>query len=63
MAAGIVKIDLVVIAALTIGVTTLIVDFTVDRAAGLIALVASLVAIGLLSLVLPRLVRRAVGRS
>ncbi|MCP1429402.1 hypothetical protein J3D45_001900 [Microbacterium foliorum] len=63
VAAGIVKIDLVVIAALTIGVTTLIVDFTVDRTAGLIALVASLVAIGLLSLVLPRLVRRAVGRS
>ncbi|KQR38925.1 MULTISPECIES: DUF6328 family protein [Microbacterium] len=63
VAARIVKIDLVVIAALTIGVTTLIIDFTVNRAAGLIALVASLVTIALLSVVLPRLIRRAVDRS
>ncbi|AXL11658.1 sodium:proton antiporter [Microbacterium foliorum] len=63
VAASIVKIDLVVIAALTIGVTTLIIDFAVGREAGLVALVASLVAIGLLSFALPRLVRRAVGRS
>ncbi|WP_341956926.1 DUF6328 family protein [Microbacterium sp. LWH13-1.2] len=58
VAARIVKIDLVAIAALTIGVTTLIIDFTVNRAAGLIALVASLVGVLLLWIVLPRLVRR-----
>lgn len=63
VAARIVKIDLVVIAALTVGVTTLIIDFTVNRAAGLIALVASLVTIAVLSLVLPRLVRRPVDRD
>ena len=63
VAARIVKIDLVVIAALTIGVTTLIIDFTVNRTAGLIALVASLVTIGLLWLVLPRLIKRAVNRD
>jgi len=63
VAARIVKIDLVAISALTIGVTTLIVDFTVDRAAGLIALVSSLVAVLLLWLVLPRLVRRETVRA
>lgn len=62
MAARIVKIDLVVIAALTIGVTTLIIDFTVGRAAGLFALVASVVAVGLLWLVLPRMIRTALTR-
>ncbi len=59
VAARIIKIDLVVIGALTIGVTTLIVDFTVSRAAGLIALISSLVAVAVLWIVLPRLVRRA----
>jgi len=63
VAARIVKIDLVAIAALTIGVTTRIVDFTVNRAAGLIALVASLVGVLLLWLVLPRLVRREAERG
>ena len=63
VAARIVKIDLVAISALTIGVTTLIIDFTVDRAAGLIALVASLVGVVLLWLVLPRLVRREANRG
>lgn len=63
VAARIVKIDLVVIAALTIGVTTLIIDFTVNRAAGLIALIASLVAVVLLWSVLPRLIRRAQNRT
>ncbi len=63
VAARIVKIDLVAISALTIGVTTLIVDFTVDRAAGLIALVSSLVCVLLLWLVLPRLVRREAERG
>ncbi|WP_311243081.1 DUF6328 family protein [Microbacterium sp. WCS2018Hpa-23] len=63
VAARIVKIDLVVIAALTVGVTTLIIDFTVNRTAGLIALVASLVTIAILSLVLPRLVRRSADRD
>lgn len=60
IAARIVKIDLVVIGALTIGVTTLIVDFTVDRTAGLIALVAALVLVVSLWLVLPRVIRNAV---
>lgn len=63
VAARIVKIDLVAISALTVGVTTLIIDFTVDRAAGLIALVSSLVGILLLWLVLPRLVRREADRG
>lgn len=62
VAARIVKIDLFVIAALTIGVTTLIIDFTVDRTAGLIALIASVVAVGVLWLVLPRMIRRALDR-
>ena len=61
VAARIVKIDLVAIAALTVGVTTLIIDFTVDRAAGLIALVSSLVGILLLWMLLPLLVRRETG--
>ncbi|KQR49444.1 sodium:proton antiporter [Microbacterium sp. Leaf161] len=63
VAARIVKIDLVAIAALTIGVTTLIIDFTVDRAAGLIALVSSFAGVLLLWLVLPRLVRREAERG
>jgi hypothetical protein len=63
VAARIVKIDLVAIAALTIGVTTLIIDFTVNRSAGLIALVSSLVVVALLWFVLPRLVRREVRRG
>jgi hypothetical protein len=63
VAARIVNIDLVAIAALTIGVTTLIIDFTVDRAAGLVALVSSLVGVLLLWLVLPRLVRREAERG
>lgn len=63
VAARIVKIDLVAIAALTIGVTTLIIDFTVGRTAGLIALVSSFVGVLLLWLVLPRLVRREAERG
>lgn len=59
IAARIVKIDLIVIGALTIGVTTLIIDFTVDRTAGLVALFAALVGVVALWLVLPRVVRRA----
>ena len=59
LAARIVKIDLVVIGALTIGVTTLIIDFTVDRTAGIIALIAALLGVLGLWLVLPRLIRRA----
>lgn len=61
VAARIVKIDLAVIGALTIGVTTLIVDFTVDRTAGVIALVASLILVIALWLALPQVLRR--GRS
>ncbi len=63
-AARLVKIDLFVIGALTIGVTTLIVDFTVSRTAGIIALVASLVLVLVLGLwmALPGLLRRARSR-
>lgn len=61
VAARIVKIDLVVIGALTIGVTTLIIDFTVNRTAGVIALVAAIVGVLGLWVALPRLVRRALG--
>ncbi|MFK0401711.1 DUF6328 family protein [Microbacterium sp. NPDC090225] len=60
IAARIVKIDLIVIGALTIGVTTLIIDFTVDRTAGLIALVAAIIAVTALWIVLPRVIRRSV---
>ncbi len=57
IAARIVRIDLVVIGALTIGVTTLIVDFTVDRTAGIIALVAAVVLVVSLWVALPRVMR------
>lgn len=57
IAARIVRIDLAVIGALTIGVTTLIVDFTVNRTAGIVALVAALVLVVALWLALPRLMR------
>lgn len=60
-AARIVKIDLVVIGALTVGVTTLIVDFTVNRTAAVVALVAALALIVGLWLALPRFVRRSRG--
>ena len=63
VAARIVKIDLFVIAALTIGVTTLIIDFTVDRTAGVIALVASVLGVTLLWMALPRFVRRSFQNS
>lgn len=58
VAARIVKADLVVIAALTIGVTTLIIDFTVNRTAGIITLVVSLIGVILLWLAMPRVIRR-----
>lgn len=57
IAARIVRIDLVVIGALTIGVTTLIVDFTVNRTAGIVALVAALVLVAALWVALPRIMR------
>lgn len=57
IAARIVRIDLVVIGALTIGVTTLIVDFTVNRTAGIVALVAALVLVLALWIALPRIMR------
>lgn len=59
VAARIVKVDLLVIAALTIGVTTLIIDFTVGRTAGVIALAVSVVGVTALWLALPRFVRRS----
>lgn len=63
VAARIVKIDLFVIAALTIGVTTLIIDFTVDRTAGVIALAASVLGVTLLWMALPHFVRRSFQNS
>ncbi|WAA67298.1 DUF6328 family protein [Microbacterium oxydans] len=57
IAARIVRIDLIVIGALTIGVTTLIVDFTVNRTAGIVALVAALVLVLALWIALPRIMR------
>ena len=45
------------IGALTIGVTTLIVDFTVNRTAGIVALVAALVLVAALWVALPRIMR------
>ncbi|MEU4016442.1 DUF6328 family protein [Microbacterium sp. NPDC028030] len=57
IAARIVRIDLVVIGALTVGVTTLIVDFTVGRTAGIIALIAALILVVSLWVALPRLMR------
>ncbi|TFB17530.1 sodium:proton antiporter [Microbacterium sp. 3H14] len=57
IAARIVRIDLVVIGALTIGVTTLIIDFTVNRVAGIIALIAALVLVTALWAALPRIMR------
>ncbi|MFF1538441.1 DUF6328 family protein [Microbacterium sp. NPDC058269] len=57
IAARIVRIDLIVIGALTIGVTTLIVDFTVNRSAGIVALVAALVLVASLWVALPRIMR------
>ena len=60
IAARIVRIDLIVIGALTIGVTTLIVDFTVNRTAGVVALIAALALVAALWVALPRVMR---GRS
>lgn len=59
IAARIVRIDLIVIAALTVGVTTLIIDFTVGRTAGLITLVVSIVVVVGFWIALPALARRA----
>lgn len=57
IAARIVTIDLVVIGALTVGVTTLIVDFTVNRTAGIIALAGALVVVFAFWALLPARVR------
>jgi hypothetical protein len=57
IAARIVRIDLAFIGALTIGVTALIVDFTVNRTAGIIALVSAVVLVAALWLALPRMMR------
>lgn len=62
VAARIVKIDLVVIGALTIGVTTLIIDFTVNRTAGVVALVSALILVTGLWLALPLMRRRVSDR-
>lgn len=59
IAARIVRVDLIVIAALTVGVTTLIIDFTVGRTAGLIALIASIVVVLVFWTLLPTIARRA----
>ena len=57
IAAKIVRVDLIVIGALTIGVTTLIVDFTVNRTAGIVALIAALALVAALWVALPRIMR------
>lgn len=54
----IVRVALVIVGILTIGVTTLIIDFTVSRTAGAITLVSGLFLIVALWVVLPRFVRR-----
>lgn len=59
VATRIVTADLVVIAALTVGVTTLIIDFTVSRTAGVVTLVTASVVVIVLWLALPKLVARA----
>ncbi len=61
VASRIVKLDLFVIAALTVGVTTLIVDFALDRTAGVVTLVCSLIVVAAVWLALPGAIRRAVG--
>lgn len=63
IAARIVKIDLVVIAALTIGVTSLIVDFTVNRTAGVVTLISAIALVVGLWVMLPWIIRRTLGGS
>ncbi|MFS0893189.1 DUF6328 family protein [Microbacterium sp. 179-I 3D3 NHS] len=63
IASRIVKIDLFVIGALTIGVTTLIIDFTMNRTAGLVTLVVALVLVVFLWLALPRIMRHRRARN
>jgi len=58
-AARVVRADLVVIGALTVGVTALIVDFTVDRRTAVIVLVAATVVVLVCWVALPRWVRRS----
>lgn len=58
IAARIVRIDLFVIGLLTAGVTTLIVDFTVNRAAGIVTLILALITVLALWVWLPRAVER-----
>lgn len=57
VASRLVRIALIVTGALTIGVTTLIVDFTVDRTAGVVALVLSLILVVALWIAIPRFLR------
>jgi hypothetical protein len=57
-ASRIVKADLVVIGALSVGVTTLIVDFTVDRVAAIVVLVMATLIVVTLWALLPRLIGR-----
>lgn len=58
LAARIVRIDLFVIGLLTAGVTTLIVDFTVDRTTGVVTLVLALLTVLALWVWLPFAVKR-----
>jgi uncharacterized membrane protein len=57
-ASRIVKADLVVIGALSVGVTALIVDFTVDRPTAIIVLIVSTVIVVALWGLLPRVIGR-----
>ncbi|MDR6865575.1 hypothetical protein J2Y69_000157 [Microbacterium resistens] len=61
IASRIVAVDLAVIGVLSAGVTTLIVDFTIGRPAGIAAFIASIVLVAALWLILPRLARRIRG--
>ena len=58
IAGRVVKTNLWVVGALTIGVTTLIVDFTVGRTAGIVALIVSLVGVVVFWTWLPRRIER-----
>lgn len=57
------ELTIIVVAALAVGVTSLIFDFTVDRTAGLIALGAGFVVVLLLFTLVPRLGIRRVERA
>ncbi len=58
LATQLVRIDLIVIGALTIGVTTLVIDFVLGRTPGIVALIASTLVVVALWALLPRVAHR-----